>query len=53
MRKKFNDTGLCVPDRHYTVDTSAASEVSVEFANSIIHCRERSAYFEHIFAVWV
>ncbi len=23
MRKKFNDTGLCVPDRHYMADISA------------------------------
>ena len=22
MRRKFNDTGLCVPERHYMVDTS-------------------------------
>ncbi len=26
MRKKFNDTGLCVPDRHYMADTSAKIE---------------------------
>ncbi|MCB9036134.1 MAG: hypothetical protein H6557_05880 [Lewinellaceae bacterium] len=23
MRKRFNDTGVCVPDKHFMADTSA------------------------------
>ncbi len=26
MKRKFNDTGLCVPHRHYMVDISAKIE---------------------------
>jgi len=30
MRKKFNDTGLCIPDRHYMVDTSHKIEQVIQ-----------------------
>lgn len=38
MRKRFNDTGLCVPGRHYMVDTSAKIE-------QLIRLVEEGAYF--------
>jgi len=38
MSKKFNDTGLCIPSRHYMVDTSAKIE-------KIIHLIEDGQYF--------
>ena len=31
MRKKFNDTGLCVPGRHYMADTSRKIEQIIRF----------------------
>ena len=30
MQKEFNDTGLCVSDRHYMVDTSKKIEGIVD-----------------------
>ncbi len=38
MRKEFNDTGLCVPGRHYMVNSSQKIE-------HIIHLVERGKYF--------
>ncbi len=38
MKRKFNDTGLCVPHRHYMVDTSAKIE-------QIIQLVEEGEYF--------
>ena len=38
MRKKFNDTGLCIPGRHYMVDTS-------EKIGQIIELVEEGEYF--------
>ncbi|KPA18481.1 AAA-ATPase [Candidatus Magnetomorum sp. HK-1] len=38
MQKEFNDTGLCVPDRHYMVDTSNKIE-------KIIALMEKGKYF--------
>jgi len=31
MRKKFNDTGLCIPGRHYMADTSRKIEQIIRF----------------------
>ena len=38
MQKEFNDTGLCIPDRHYMADTSHKLE-------SIIRLIEKGKYF--------
>jgi len=38
MSKRFNDTGLCIPSRHYMVDTSQKIE-------KIIHLIEDGQYF--------
>ncbi len=38
MKRKFNDTGLCVPQRHYMVDTSAKIE-------QILQLVEEGEYF--------
>ncbi len=38
MSKRFNDTGLCIPSRHYMVDTSQKLE-------KIIHLIEDGQYF--------
>ncbi|MEN8216108.1 MAG: AAA-like domain-containing protein [Pseudomonadota bacterium] len=38
MQKRFNDTGLCIPNRHYMVDTSAKLK-------QIIQLTERGEYF--------
>ncbi len=38
MKKKFNDTGLCVPHRHYMADTSEKIE-------QIIRLIEEGEYF--------
>ncbi len=38
MSKRFNDTGLCIPSRHYMVDTSQKIE-------QIIHLIEDGQYF--------
>ncbi len=38
MQKEFNDTGLCIPSRHYMVDTSKK-------LNKIINLIERGKYF--------
>lgn len=38
MQKRFNDTGLCIPSKHYMVDTSAK-------LNQIIQLVERGEYF--------
>ena len=38
MKKKFNDTGLCVPHRHYMADTSKKIE-------QIIRLIEEGEYF--------
>ncbi len=38
MPKRFNDTGLCIPYRHYMVDTSAKLK-------QIIQLTERGEYF--------
>lgn len=32
MKRRFNDTGLCVPQRHYMVDTSAKIEQIIQMA---------------------
>ncbi|MCP4352887.1 MAG: AAA family ATPase [Desulfobacterales bacterium] len=34
MKRKFNDTGLCVPQRHYMVDTSAKIEQIFELVEA-------------------
>ncbi len=34
MKRKFNDTGLCVPHRHYMVDTSAKIEQITELVEA-------------------
>ncbi len=38
MRKKFNDTGLCIPRRHYMADTS-------QKIHQILHLVKNGAYF--------
>jgi predicted AAA+ superfamily ATPase len=38
MQKEFNDTGLCVSDRHYMVETSEKIE-------KIVHLIEKGKYF--------
>ncbi len=38
MRKRFNDTGLCIPEKHYMADTSAKVE-------AILALVESSSYF--------
>lgn len=38
MRKKFNDTGLCIPEKHFMADTSAK-------LSQIIELVEEGAYF--------
>ncbi len=34
MKRKFNDTGLCVPHRHYMVDTSAKIEQIIQLVEA-------------------
>ncbi len=34
MKRKFNDTGLCVPHRHYMADTSAKIEQIIELVEA-------------------
>ncbi len=31
MNKEFNDTGLCIPDRHYMVDTSGILKQTIDY----------------------
>jgi hypothetical protein len=38
MQKEFNDTGLCIPGRHYMVDTSKKIE-------RILHLIDKGRYF--------
>ena len=38
MKKEFNDTGLCIPEKHYYVDTSSQLEETFEYI-------ERGKYF--------
>ncbi len=38
MQREFNDTGLCIPGRHYMVDISKKIE-------TIIHLIEKGKYF--------
>jgi len=38
MQREFNDTGLCIPDRHYMVDTS-------EKIDAIVNLIEKGKYF--------
>ena len=38
MKREFNDTGLCIPDRHYMADTSEKIEAIIQFV-------EKGKYF--------
>jgi hypothetical protein len=44
MPKRFNDTGVCIPERHYMVDTSAKLKQIIQLiewrgtTNYIIYC---------------